>query len=101
MVAETLDNPQEHVRWIGILKGGVWGIRGDRVFCLAPQLSDTFEGIESLRLKGDWLLAYGHTFSDAGESEIVPKDLRPSIRYNRRTHELQIERHGYNWEPPH
>jgi hypothetical protein len=101
IVAETLDDPQEHVRWIGILKGGVWGIRGDRVFFLAPQLSDTFEGIVSLRLEGDWLLAYGHILRDAGESEIVPQDLRPSIRYNRRTHELQIERNDYNWEPPH
>src|ERR1700676_1284685 len=102
MVLETLDDPQEHVRWMGILKGGVWGIRGDRVFFLAPQLSDTFEGIEELKFEGDWLLAYGHTRIDVLEFEILPEDrVRPSIRYNRRTHELQIERHDYNWEAPH
>ncbi len=101
MVVETLDDPQEHVRWIGTLKVGVWSIRGDRVFFLAPQPSDTFEGIGELKFEGDWLLAYGQTLSDAGESEVVPKDrVRPSIRYNRRTHELQIERNDYNWEPP-
>ena len=90
------------MRWIGIRKGGVWAIRGDRVFFLAPQLSDTFEGIEELKFEGDWLLAYGHTRIDVLEFEILPEDrVRPSIRYNRRTHELQIERHDYNWEAPH
>lgn len=101
IVAETLDDPQEHVRWIGILKGGVWGIRGNRVFFLAPQLSETFEGILGLKLEGDWLLAYGQTVVDAEKSTTAPEDqIRPSIRYNRRTHELQIERHDYNWEAP-
>jgi hypothetical protein len=102
MVVQTLDDPQEHVRWIGTLKGGVWSIRGHRVFFLAPQLSDTFEGIGELKFEGDWLLAYDRTLSNAEESEIVPEDrVRPSIRYNRRTHELQIERHDHNWESPH
>jgi hypothetical protein len=101
LVNETLEDQQEHVRWVGMHKGGVWGIRGERVFLLAPQLSYTFEDIDDLRFEGDWLLAYGERqdASDFGKSEIVSGDrVRPSIRYNRRTHELLIERNDYNWE---
>jgi hypothetical protein len=100
LVAETLEDPQEKVRWVGMQKGGVWGIRGERVFLLAPQVSYTFEGIDGLRFEGDWLLAYGERQDarNVGKSEIVSGDrVRPSIRYNRRTHELQIEREDYNW----
>jgi hypothetical protein len=96
VIVQTLDDPQEHVRWIGILKGGVWGIRGERVFFLAPQLSETFEGIASLRLEGDWLLGYGTIVNDDEKSD---KRVLPSIRYNRRTHELLIDRHDYDGEP--
>jgi hypothetical protein len=101
VVVETLEDPQEHIRWVGMQKGGVWGIRGERVFLLAPQISYTVEGIDGLRFEGDWLLASGETqdTSDARKSEFVPEDrIRPSIRYNRRTHELRIERNDYNWE---
>jgi hypothetical protein len=101
LVNETLEDQQEHVRWIGMHKGGVWGIHGARVFFLAPQLSYTFEDIDDLRSEGDWLLAYGERqdTSDVGKSEIVSGDrVRPSIRYNRRTHELRIERNDYDWE---
>ena len=98
VVGETLDDPQEQVRWIGLTKGGVWGIRGDRVFLLAPQLSETFDGIGSLRFEGDWLLAYGTGVSDVEKSEAPLGRILPTIRYNRRSHELQIQRH--DWESP-
>jgi hypothetical protein len=101
VVGETLDDPQEHVRWVGLIKGGVWGIRGDRAFLLAPQLSETFDGIGSLRFDGDWLLAYGTMVDvekNVSDVERSIGQVRPSIRYNRRSHELHIERH--DWEPP-
>jgi hypothetical protein len=99
VIAVSLDDPEENVRWVGVAKGGVWGISGERVFFLAPQLSETFEGIVSLRLEGDWLLAYGTVVSDSEKSEVPGERVRPSIRYNRRTHELKIEPHDY--EEPH
>jgi hypothetical protein len=103
IVAETLDDPQEQARWIGMQKGGVWGIRGDRAFLLAPQLSETFDGVESLSFDGDWLNAYG---TIVGVEKILDIDIekseiggvRPSIRYNRRSRERHIERH--DWDPP-
>ena len=70
---------------------------GERIFFLAPQLSETFEGIGSLRLEGDWLFAYGTIVSDGEKSDLPEEPVRPCIRYNRRTHELQIEPH--DWEP--
>jgi hypothetical protein len=100
-VSETLDDPQEHVRWIGLNKGGVWCIRGDRVFLLAPQLSETFDGIADLTFDGDWLNAYGMSIARIEEIlgiELKMGQVRPSIRYNRRSHELHIERH--DWAPP-
>lgn len=101
VVAESLEDQAEHLSWVGMVKGGVWGVRGNRVFLLTPQLSYTFEGVDNLRLEGDWLLAYGaaQDASDVGKSDSVSGGrVRPSIRYNRRTHELQIERIDYNWK---
>jgi len=79
-----LNDPKEHVRWYALNKGGVWAIRGNQVFFLAPQVSDTFESIDDLKIDGDWLLGSGMAAS------------RPSIRYNRRTHELILDPHDYD-----
>lgn len=78
-----LNDPKEHVRWYALRKGGIWAIRGSRAFFLAPQVSDTFDRIDHLKIDGDWLLGSGSSAS------------RPSVRYNRRTHELILDRHDY------
>jgi hypothetical protein len=83
-----LEDPEEHLRWYALHKGGVWAVRGNRAFFLAPQVSEAFESVEDLRIDGDWLLGSG-TGIDQSQ---VP---RPSIRYNRRTHELILNRHDY------
>ena len=67
-------------------KGGVWAVRGNQAFFLAPQVSETFESVEDLKFDGDWLLGSG---IGAIESQVI----RPSIGYNRRTHELILDRH--------
>jgi hypothetical protein len=47
----------------------------------------SYLGISTFHIEGDWLLGYADLFVD---EEGVPKDRIPDIRYNRRTHELQI-----------
>lgn len=84
VVGVELNDPQENLRWYGLLKGGIWAVRGSRTFFLAPQVSETFENIKELKLDGDWLLGFGTSAS------------RPSIRYNRRTHELVLDPHDYD-----
>jgi len=79
-----LNDRKEHIRWYAPRKGGVWGIRGNQVFFLAPQVSETAESVGDLKIDGDWLLGSG-----IGAS-------RPSIRYNRRTHELILDPHDYD-----
>jgi len=83
LVAAELDDPQENLRWYGLLKGGIWAVRGNQAFFLAPQVSETFENIERLKIDGDWLRGFGDSAS------------QPSIRYNRHTHELILDRHDY------
>jgi len=77
-----LNDPKEHIRWYAVHKGGVWAVRGTQVFFLAPQVSEALEGVGDLKIDRDWLLGMGAS--------------RPSIRYNRRTHDLILDRHDYD-----
>jgi len=70
-------DPELGLKWVSFFKGGVWGVKGDRAFLLVPQPS--YLGVPLLEVRGDWLLIYG-------EVEDSPRP--PSIRYNRRTHDL-------------
>jgi hypothetical protein len=88
-----LNDPKEHVRWYALHKGGVWAIRGNQAFFLAPQVSETFESVEDLKIDGDWLLGSGMGIDESQ----VP---RPSIRYNRRTDELILNSHDYDVDSP-
>ncbi len=78
-----LDDSTEQVIWIGLSRGGVWGVRGNRGFLLAPQ--QAYLGAQTLKLNGDWLSAAEGT---TGEN--------PQIEYNRRTHILRIVPEDYS-----
>lgn len=93
LVGVELDDPKEHLRWYALHKGGVWAVRGGRAFFLAPQVSEVFESVEELKIDGDWLLGSGVGIDESQ----VP---RPSIRYNRRTHELILNSHDYDLDSP-
>jgi hypothetical protein len=73
-------DPGYDLRWLSFFRGGVWGVRGDRAFLLVPQPS--YLGAQQMELDGDWLLIYGQLEEPQGP---------PTVRYNRRTHELRFE----------
>jgi hypothetical protein len=93
LVGVELDDPKEHLCWYALHKGGVWAVRGDQAFFLAPQVSEAFESVEYLKIDGDWLLGSGVEIDESHGA-------RPSIRYNRRTHELILDRHDYAVDSP-
>lgn len=74
----VLDDPMLNLKWVGLLRGGVWGIRGRRGFLLYPRVG--YLGPGHLKFDGNWLLVIES--SDEGGL--------PSLRYNRRTDESQI-----------
>ncbi len=74
---------KEQVIWVGLSRGGVWGIQGNHGFLLAPQ--QAYLGAQTLTLNGDWMsAAAGMT----GEN--------PQIEYNRRTHTSRIVPEDYS-----
>ncbi len=78
MASVVLNDREQNLKWVGLDRGGVWGLRGERGFLLSPQLD--FLGARALKIEGDWLLVF----------ESVDAEGAPSLRYNRRTHELRI-----------
>ncbi len=78
IVSVVLDDREQNLKWVGLDRGGVWGIRGERGFLLSPQLA--YLGARTLKFEGDWLLVF----------ESVDEEDVPSLRYNRRTHELRL-----------
>ncbi len=80
--AQVLEDPQQQITWVALARGGIWGIRSDRGFLLAPRRACA--GTSRLAIRGDWLLAYE-------SSEVPSEDERPLLRYNRRTHELILD----------
>ena len=81
LVRAAVDDAARHIRWVSLQRAGVWGIHGDRAFLLVPRPS--YLGVCTLTIKGDWLLGYETCLLEDEPSE-------PEIRYNLRTHELQI-----------
>lgn len=77
-VISAVDDAAGEIRWVSLERAGVWGIRGSLAFLLIPRPS--YLGVCTLTIKGDWLLGYENC---ASESE-------PDVRYNLRTHELQV-----------
>lgn len=79
---DELEDKEYDLRWIATLKGGVYGVQGNRSFLLLPRPG--YAGAGKLELNGDWLVIHGQP----------GKDSQPAIliRYNRRTGELQIEK---------
>lgn len=75
--ASRLKDSTEQLLWVGLSRGGVWAIRNNRGFLLAPQ--QAYLGARSLQFRGDWLS--------------IAEDLdgeNPEIEYNRRTHILRM-----------
>ena len=77
-VMAAVDDAAQQIRWVSVQRAGVWGIRGNRAFLLVPRPS--YLGVCTLVIKGDWLLGYDACLSED----------EPDVRYNLRTHELQI-----------
>jgi hypothetical protein len=78
-----VEDTEFNVVWVALFKGGVWGVRNNRAFLLLPQ--PAYKGSEQMELDGDWLVIHG---------EIEDFSTPPNVvaRYNRRTHELRMER---------
>jgi len=72
----------QQIDWLGVGKGGVWGIRNKRAFLLLPRAS--YLGATDIQLDGDWLVIYGDPWCAhcASHSELA--------RYQLRSHELVI-----------
>jgi len=81
IVRATVDDGEQNLRWVSLMRAGVWGIRGSHAFLLVPRLS--YLGVCTLEIKGDWLIGYEDCEPGGEPSE-------PDVRYNRRTRELQI-----------
>lgn len=71
-----LEDPLTGWRWLATFKGGVYGEQDGRSFLLLPRPG--YQGASKLQFQGNWLLIYG----DRDE---------PVARYNRHTHELQVD----------
>jgi hypothetical protein len=72
-----LEDSVEKVSWVGLSRGGVWGIYNHRGFLLVPQ--QAYLGARTLQFHDDWLS--------------IAEDLdgkNPEVEYNRRTHTLQL-----------
>jgi len=80
-VRAALEDAAQNIRWLSLQRAGVWGVRGNRAFLLVPRSS--YLGVCTLTIKGDWLLGYESCSAEDEQSE-------PDVRYNLRTHELQI-----------
>jgi len=81
LVMSAVDDAVQGIRWVSLQRAGIWGIRGGRAFLLVPRPS--YLGACTLTIKGDWLLGYETCSLEDEPSE-------PEVRYNLRTHELQI-----------
>lgn len=81
VVSAAVDDGEQNIRWVSLMRAGVWGIRGSRAFLLVPRMS--YLGVCTLQIKGDWLIGYEDCEPRGELSE-------PDVRYNRRTRELQI-----------
>ncbi len=78
MTSVVLNDREQNLKWIGLDRGGMCGIGGARGFLLSPRLD--YLRARTLKFEGDWLLVF----------KIVDEESVPSLRYNRRTHELRI-----------
>ncbi len=79
----TVDDPEHGVFWLARFKGGVWGVDEGRAFLLLPR--PDYRGSEKMELDGDWLVIHG-------EIDDISKPPAVVARYNRRTHELRMEK---------
>jgi len=78
-----VEDPEYGIEWIAPVKDGVWGWKDDKAFLILPR--PTYIGSRQLELSGEWLLIHGESSSALAAPPIV-------ARYNRRTHELRIEK---------
>jgi hypothetical protein len=77
----VLDDPVYNIRWVGLVRGGTWGVRGEQGFLLHPRCA--YLGSRELQVSDDWLYVY----EGIGE-EAKPEDAL--VRHNRRTLQLDL-----------
>jgi len=82
--ATNVNDPELKIVWTSLFKGGVWGVSDKHAFLLLPR--PAYLGAEQMELDGDWLVIHVEGSGDIHAA-------RPAVaRYNRKTHELHIEK---------